>query len=233
MKTLILAAIRCSLMFTAVTASLFSVRPAQGYTVTLEQVASDVPNGVPAKVVANGCGAINLTGLSQLGGSQHGDAHIKAIEGEIVTGPNGASFDVYNANTGPHPITGPHDFGGGGSSLTADAGSGDSVGIHFLPNGELVVPLHYVSGNALRSSATWNNKTFATLGVHPAPTYGRGGLERTRGSSLSSADTSCRCGGIARPAFGRSAFLLLCSSVPFYSSGLPCGANRLVKSSSV
>jgi hypothetical protein len=55
MKTLILAAIRCSLMFTAVTASLFSVRPAQAYTVTLEQVGSNV--------VANGSGAINLTGL--------------------------------------------------------------------------------------------------------------------------------------------------------------------------
>ena len=59
MKTLILAAIRCSLMFTAVTASLFSVRPAEAYTVTLEQVGSNV--------VANGSGAINLTGLTSAG----------------------------------------------------------------------------------------------------------------------------------------------------------------------
>ena len=59
MKTLILAAIRCSLMFTAVTASLFSVRPAQAYTVTLKQIGSNV--------VANGSGAINLTGLTFLG----------------------------------------------------------------------------------------------------------------------------------------------------------------------
>ena len=56
MKTLILAAIRCSLMFTAVTASLFSVQPAQAYTVTLQQVGSNV--------VATGSGAINLTGLT-------------------------------------------------------------------------------------------------------------------------------------------------------------------------
>ena len=56
MKTLILAAIRCSLMFTAVTASLFCVRPAQAYTVTLQQMGSNV--------VANGSGAINLTGLT-------------------------------------------------------------------------------------------------------------------------------------------------------------------------
>jgi hypothetical protein len=56
MKTLILAAIRCSLMFTAVTASLFSVRPAQAnYIVTLKQ---NGPN-----VVATGSGAFDLTGL--------------------------------------------------------------------------------------------------------------------------------------------------------------------------
>jgi hypothetical protein len=57
MKTLILAAIRCSLMFTAVTASLFSVRPAQAYLVTLEQVGSNV--------VANGSGAINFNRIAR------------------------------------------------------------------------------------------------------------------------------------------------------------------------
>ena len=56
MKILILAAVRCSLIFTAVTASLFSVRPAEAYTVTLQQIGSNV--------VANGSGPINLTGLT-------------------------------------------------------------------------------------------------------------------------------------------------------------------------
>ena len=56
MKTLILAAIRCSLMFTASRRRSSSVRPAQAYTVTLEQIGSNV--------VANGSGAINLTGLT-------------------------------------------------------------------------------------------------------------------------------------------------------------------------
>jgi hypothetical protein len=53
MQTLILAAIRCSLMFTPVTGSLVCVQPAQAYTVTLQQIG--------ANVVANGSGAINLT----------------------------------------------------------------------------------------------------------------------------------------------------------------------------
>ena len=56
MKILILAAVRCSLIFTAITASLFSVQPAEAYTVTLQQMG--------ANVVANGSGAINLTGLT-------------------------------------------------------------------------------------------------------------------------------------------------------------------------
>ena len=55
MKTLILAAIRGSLMF-FVTASLFGIRPAQAYTVTLEQVG--------ANLVATGSGAINFIGLT-------------------------------------------------------------------------------------------------------------------------------------------------------------------------
>src|SRR3989440_4829136 len=63
MKRLILAAIRCSLMFTAVTTSLFCVRPAHaGYIVTLKQVGFDT-------VVATGSGALDLTGLTfQTGG---------------------------------------------------------------------------------------------------------------------------------------------------------------------
>jgi len=55
MKTLILAALRYSLMF-FVTASPFLVPPVQAYTVTLQQVGSNV--------VATGSGAIDLTGLT-------------------------------------------------------------------------------------------------------------------------------------------------------------------------
>jgi len=59
MKVIILAAIHCSLMFTAFTALLCSVRSAQAYTVTLQHVGSDV--------VATGGGAIDLTGLTANG----------------------------------------------------------------------------------------------------------------------------------------------------------------------
>ena len=46
------------ILFGIAVTSLFSVRPAQAYTVTLEQMGSNV--------VANGSGPINLTGLTFL-----------------------------------------------------------------------------------------------------------------------------------------------------------------------
>ena len=120
MKTLILAAIRCSLMF-LVTASLFFVRPAQAYTVTLEQVGSNV--------VANGSGPINLTGLTFLNSVTVGGIGVNAISGIISTGPTGSvNVDLYNG------FTGPASFGSGGT-ISANTGNGDFVAIQGLVGG--------------------------------------------------------------------------------------------------
>ena len=156
MKTLILAAIRCSLMFTAVTASLFSIRPAQAnYIVTLQQVG---PN-----VVATGSGAFDLTGLpvKARGSSQ---PLIQPFLGNIVTGSSNFC-DVYGTT-----ITGPNSFGIGIETL-ASIGIGDLVGMAFNGGHDsfLLVPVGYVSGTALSDSATYNNLTlvtFATPGTY-------------------------------------------------------------------
>src|SRR6476469_3200585 len=78
-----------------VLACLLSVRPAQaGYTVTLQQVGSDV--------VATGSGAIDLTGLTFYQ-SGSGDPHVipyymlglyRAFIG-ISTGPTSSTVDIY------------------------------------------------------------------------------------------------------------------------------------------
>src|SRR5262245_39919283 len=113
MKTLIPAAIRCSLMFTAVTAPLFCVRPVQAYTVTLKQIGSNV--------VANGSGAFNLTGLTLSGGATLRFAFITPAVGMISTGPRGFnSLDLYTGFTGPSSF-------GRGSTTLADFGSGNFV----------------------------------------------------------------------------------------------------------
>ncbi len=154
-----------------VLAWLLSVRSAQagGYSVTLQQVGSDV--------VATGSGAINLTGLTfHQSGSVNPGLNPRYF---IYTGPTSSSVDLYVEPSGSYS------FGRLGSdSTSASSGSGDMVGVSngFLLYGHkyptvLVVPRGYVSGTSLSGSATYSGKTFATLGVRPgtyAWTWGTG-----------------------------------------------------------
>jgi hypothetical protein len=151
MKTLIPAAIRCSLVFTAVTASLFSVQPVQAYSLTLKEVGNNV--------VANGSGPINLTGLIFHGTATIGAGVFPSL-GIINTGPTSAPFiDLYIG------LTGPTGFGSGGIA-SADTGRGDFVVMQGYQS-LLAVPHGYVSNTALSSSSTYNNATFDSLGVTP------------------------------------------------------------------
>jgi hypothetical protein len=162
MKTLILAAIRCSLMFTAVTPWVICVRPAQGFTMTLEQVGSNV--------VANGSGAINLTGLTGTGNIDGGSSGVRASIGFIGIHPVGGLLPSYTG------FTGPTSFGSSGFLFLADVSSGNSVAISGLME-ILVVPVGYVSGNPLTNSMTFFNLTLADLGVTPGTyvwTWGTG-----------------------------------------------------------
>jgi len=191
MKTLILAAIRCSLMFTAVTASLFSVQPAQAYTVTLEQMGADV--------VANGSGAINLTGLAFFGPGSFFITTLVPSLGRISTGPPPpglGSVDVYRV------FSGPANFGSGGQhNATEGLSSGNFVGIQASVD-ELFVPHGYISNSALSSSATWAGATFASLGVTP------GTYEWTWGSGLPNQNFTLIIGGAGVPDNGSTVYLL-------------------------
>src|SRR5205823_11000741 len=150
------------LALTAVAAlSLFSVQLAQAYSVTLEQVGSDV--------VATGSGPLDLTGLTLVVTYASLPAQIFPVLGQIVTGSGGAT-DGYQGS-----ISGPTSFGGVFFTF-ASSGSGDSVGI-FRDTSTLLVPSGYVSGTALSDSATYSNATFASLGVTPGTyewTWGAG-----------------------------------------------------------
>ena len=188
MKTLILTAIRCSLMFTAVAASLFFVRPAQAYTVTLEQVGSNV--------VATGSGPINLTGLTFIT-SVDNNPGIQAQLGLINTGPFATIVDLYNGAVGPAT------FGSGGV-FSPNTASGDFVGIAGI-GGLLSVPLNYVSGAALSDSMTFNNATFASLGVTP------GTYEWTWGTGLANQNFTLVIESVGVPDGGSTVSLLGCA----------------------
>ena len=138
-------------LFGIAVTSLFSVRPAQAYSVRLKEVG--------ANVVANGSGAINLTGLTFITSVDDANPGIDAGLGLIATGPFATTVDAYQG------FTGPTDFGSG-SGFSPNTASGDFVEISGVGL-QLFVRLNYVSGAALSDSMTFNNATFASLGVTP------------------------------------------------------------------
>jgi hypothetical protein len=189
MKTLILAAVRCSLMFSAVTAPLFCVRPAQAFTVTIDQVGSNV--------VANGSGAFNLMGLTLSGIGLNGVPLISGTAIQIGAAPH-TILDRYIG------FTGPTTFGTGFAHL-ADTGIGDFVAIYVNFFSSLYVPPGYVSGAALSDSMTFNNATFASLGVTP------GTYVWSWGTGLPNQNFTLIIGGVGVPDGGTTISLLGCA----------------------
>jgi hypothetical protein len=127
------------------------------YTVTFVQQG---PN-----VVAAGSGSFDLTDLTPAVGIGT-NALVRPADGDVMTGAGGVT-DGYG------DIAGPLAFGSGGL-IFADSGSGDFVGVLF--GGLLEVPTGYSSG-PLTDTATYDNQTFASLGVTPGTyvwTWGTG-----------------------------------------------------------
>lgn len=141
-----------------------SASPARAaYIVTFSQLG---PN-----VVASGSGSIDLSGLTFVtsGPTQPEIAPTFATE---ATGAAGA-VDEYSGASGPTSF-------GPGVFTSATTGTGDLVGIQQLidePAGFVVVPMGYASGAPLSDAATYDNQSFATLGLTP------GTYEWTWGSS--------------------------------------------------
>src|SRR5204863_9824429 len=113
MKRSVSAAIRCSLILTAVAALFVQPAQADGYTVTLEQVGSNV--------VATGGGALDLTGLTFEQNFLNAPPQIQANFSLMITGPGGANQSQYVG------FTGPTSFGSSGHLFATDASSGNSV----------------------------------------------------------------------------------------------------------
>jgi hypothetical protein len=92
----------------------------------------------------------------------------------------------------------------------ADTGSGDLVGINVFDvldgiNGLLFLPQGYVSGAALSDSMTFNNATFASLGVIP------GTYVWTWGTGLPNQNFTLQIGGAGVPDGGSTVSLLGCA----------------------
>jgi len=158
------------ILFAVAVTSLFSVRPAQAFTVTLEQVG--------ANVVATGSGAFNLMGLTFASGGFSASGGIGPSIANLVVA-DGTGLSRYTG------FSGPSSFGPGITIVSDSSDSGDSVGIigagGFFPGPGIFLPAGYVSGTALSDSSTYNSATFASLGVTPGTytwTWGDGADQR-------------------------------------------------------
>ena len=178
-------------LFAIAVTSIFCVQPAQGFTMTLQQVGSNV--------VANGSGPINLTGLTfVVSGTLEPGVIVPNIGIIQIGGSLGNPFiDQYTG------ITGPTSFGSG-DTFEANTNSGDFVGIFGL-TGNIDVPQGYVSDTPLSDSMTFNHATLHSLGLT------RGTYVWTWGTGLANQNFTLQIGPAGVPDGGSTVSLLGCA----------------------
>jgi hypothetical protein len=133
------------------------------YIATLDQVGADV--------VAMGSGSLDTTALSAQAGGFSGRAAVHGSNGFFGLGPTTTqNFPGFLGISGPTSY-------GSGMTVFADTGGGNIAGVNGTGSA-LFVPTGYMSGAQLGvSTDTWNNATFASLGVTPGTyvwTWGSG-----------------------------------------------------------
>ena len=134
---------------------LVAAQAARGaYIATLNEVGSDV--------VGSGSGSLNLTALNFVDSDTFTPGVVQGNQGLLFLGlaPGAASFDSYAG------IAGPVSFGS--STVTfADTGAGPFVGVRGSVS-EIYVPAGYASNAPLLTTTdTWNNQSFASMGLTP------------------------------------------------------------------
>ena len=160
------------------------------YIINLSQFGPDV--------VATGSGTVNTTALTA-GNSGSSGAMILPLLGEIGLGPGGSNVEFFTG------ISGPTSFGTG-HGQGASSASGDLVFVYGQVFYGIVLPLGYVSGAPLSSSATFANSTFSSIGITP-------GVYRWTWGSGPSADSVTLNANAASPAPEPQSLSLLAISV--------------------
>jgi hypothetical protein len=105
------------------------------YVVRFEEVGQNV--------IETGSGALNVSDLTNLGGSITHKAAVVPNDPFFSSGAMGAELQVFVGD-----LTGPNDFGAGPETF-ADQSSGDGVGVFKSDSFSLLLPLGYTSGSPL------------------------------------------------------------------------------------
>jgi PEP-CTERM motif len=123
------------------------------FVATVEQVGENV--------VITGSGSLDIADLTADTQYTSADTGITPYQGYFLLGSPGNN----PVNTYVIPA-GPNNFGPGGFSQPT-AGSGDEVGFSFYNVSVLVVPDGYVSGAPLAATDTFDDMSYADLGLTP------------------------------------------------------------------
>ncbi len=122
-------------------------------------------------VVVNGAGTLDLTDLTQEGS----DPNVPFIypSADILTAGAAGTLTGYSG------VSGPAAFGPGSNFGEASAASGSLAGLGGREGSNIwvVVPEGYLSGSALSNAATFDDATFASIGLTPGTyvyTWGSG-----------------------------------------------------------
>jgi hypothetical protein len=126
-------------------------------TVTVNQVGSNV--------VFSGSGSFNLSALTPANTGGYISDYMNPSMPTLVFGDaeaGAAIGELYFSLT----VGGPSSYGMGGAS-PSDSSGGTNFGLDFLPEVAVTiwVPLDYASNSPLNATMTFENETFATLGL--------------------------------------------------------------------
>ncbi|HEY1686683.1 MAG TPA: PEP-CTERM sorting domain-containing protein [Tepidisphaeraceae bacterium] len=122
------------------------------YVLTFQQQGNDV--------VATGSGSINLAAVNFQGNIGVSPAVANPAAGVAEAGSAISAGDYAFVTSGT--LT----FGPGANAISATSGTGDFVGLEDF-DGSLFLPVNYVSGASLSSSATFAGTTLAGMGFTP------------------------------------------------------------------
>jgi hypothetical protein len=116
---------------------------------------------VGSAVVETGHGTLDLTDLTNVGGSLAVTPSVVPNVSFFSSGAPGARMQVFFGE-----VTGPSEFGAGGETV-ADKSSGDGVGVFTGDGFSILAPVGYVAGAPFAETSTYDFATFASLGTRP------------------------------------------------------------------
>ncbi len=138
---------KISIGISIIAAFLLGATAQAALVITIEEVGNDV--------VATASGTLNMADLTKGGGGDFESGYLNPAAGMLAGGTG--VYSMYSGATGASSL-------GTGGVKNGDSVTGDVFGL-ITGSNHILISQTYVSGAQIDGTATWNNETFATLGL--------------------------------------------------------------------